>query len=105
MPWKFLQALPNPTDAVLLELVLHFIPLDVLSSPYFPFELFLHSSQLLLVSRSKGPLLLLQESIYYGVDPEFVVETNPASLLLVRCCLHRSGQYCPPDIRRCFLTQ
>ena len=72
-PRNRLEALPDPDGVVLLQLVLHLRPVDLFPLPDLHPQLPLHSPQLLLVSRSKDPLLLLEEGLYLWRDLGFAV--------------------------------
>jgi len=72
-PRHRLEALPDPTDVILLQLVLHFRPGDIFPLPDLHPQLPLNSPQFLLVTHPKDPLLLLEEGLYLRRDPGFAI--------------------------------
>jgi len=78
-PWHFLEALPDPIDVTLLQLVLHPLPVDIFPLPDLHSQLPLNSSQILLVTHPKDPLLLLEGGLHLRRDPGFAIWEAPYS--------------------------
>jgi len=64
-PRHRLEALPDPADVILLQLILHLRPVDIYLPDLHP-QLPLHGPEILFVTRPKDPVLL-EEGLYLRV--------------------------------------